>query len=355
MASTLPDHMSREPAKLAGAFEHWAKVDAPSVGSPLYAELGQGVSRDPALLRLAAETRPYQPAPNMLFAAVQYLLLGGVRHELSEHYPILAEAPAPAGRAFPKFRDFCMVYRDAIVPLLKTRRTQTCVPRRCVCLLPAFARVVSEAPGRLAMLEIGPSAGLNLLWDHYRYDYGGGLRWGNPQSEVLLDTERRGDVPLPDLPASMEVLWRVGVDLNPVDVGDDDQVRWLRALIFPEHVERHLQLRVAIRIARAHPPRLVEGDAADRLPELLSEAPRHATLVVFATHALAQLPPDRLVLVLKSLQRHGERRPLFFVSMEFTAARHSELFLTRYAGGGRDTIKLADCNPHGQWIQWLAA
>lgn len=276
MASTLPDHMSREPAKLAGAFEHWGKVDAPSVGSPLYAELGQGVSRDPELLRLAAETRPYQPAPNMLFAAVQYLLLGGVRHELSEHYPILAKGPGAPGSAFPKFRDFCVAHRDEIVPL-------------------------------------------------------------------------------PDLPASMEVVWRVGVDLNPVDVRDDDQVRWLRALIFPEHVERHLQLRAAIRIARVQPPRLVEGDAADRLPELLSEAPRHATLVVFATHALYQLPRDRLVLVLKSLQRHGERRPLFCVSMEGTAVRHSELFLTRYDGGARETIKLADCNPHGQWIEWQAA
>jgi hypothetical protein len=123
MASTLPDHMSRELAKLAEAFEHWAKVDAPSVGSRLYAELGHGVSRDPELLRLAAETRPYQPAPNMLFAAVQYLLLGGVRHELSEHFPILTKGPAPPERAFPKFRDFCLAHRDAIVPLLETRRT----------------------------------------------------------------------------------------------------------------------------------------------------------------------------------------------------------------------------------------
>jgi len=355
VASTIPDHMSREFEKLAKQFEHWAEVDAPSVGSPLYVELGRGVANDPELLRLAAETRPYQPAPNMLFAAVQYLLLGDIRHELSEHYPLLAKGPtAPAG-AFARFRDFCQVHRDAILPLLKTRRTQTCVLRRCACLLPAFARVVSEAPGPMAMLEIGPSAGLNLLWDRYRYDYGGGLRWGDPQSEVLLDTERRGDVPLPALPGSMEVTWRAGVDLNPVDVGDDDQVRWLRALIFPEHVERQAQLGAAIRIARARPPRLVKGDAADLLPKLLGEAPRAATLVVFVTHALYQFPREGLVRVLKSLQRHGERRLLFFLSMEFTGGRHSELFLTRYADGARETSKLADCNPHGQWIEWLAA
>ena len=117
--------MSREPAKLAEAFEHWGKFDAPSVASPLYAELGFGVARDPELLRLAAETRPNQPAPNMLFAAVQYLLLGGEQHELREHYPILRAGAKPRGRMFPKFRDFCLAHRDAIVPLLKTRRTQT--------------------------------------------------------------------------------------------------------------------------------------------------------------------------------------------------------------------------------------
>ena len=329
MSPRLVDYTSRDPEDLVEIFNFWGRVDAPSVGGKLYAELGFEIARDPELLGLAAESQVNQPPPNMLFAAVQYLLLGGEQHELREHYPILGPGASPRGRMFPKFRDFCLEHRDAIVPLLKTRRTQTCVLQRCVCLLPAFARVASEAPGPLAMLEIGPSAGFNLLWDHYRYDYGGGLRWGDPRSEVLLDTRRRGDIPLPDLPDPMEVAWRTGVDLHPVDVGDDDQVRWLRALIFPEHVERHAQLNAAIRIARARPPRVVEGNAAERLPALLDEAPRDSTLVVFATHALNQLPPDRLVLVLKSLQRHGERHPLFFVSMEFTSVRHSELFLTR--------------------------
>jgi hypothetical protein len=223
-----------------------------------------------------------------------------------------------------------------------------------MCLLPAFAQLACETNAPLATLEIGPSAGLNLLWDRYRYDYGGGLFWGDLGSEVVLDTERRGTVPLPDLPPSIEVSWKLGVDLNPIDVTDDDQVRWLRALIFPEHIERHAQLAAAIRMAREEPPRLVQGDAADGLPDLLEEAPRNTTLVVFATHALYQQPRERLVQLLKYLQRHGERRELFFLSMELTGGRHSELFLTRYAEGARATTKLANCNPHGQWLEWLA-
>jgi hypothetical protein len=215
--------------------------------------------------------------------------------------------------------------------------------------------VISEAPGELATLEIGPSAGFNLLWDRYRYDYGGGLHWGDPGSEIRLETERRGNVALPELPKAIPVVSRKGIDLNPVDVANDEEVRWLRALIFPEHVERHAQLEAGIRTIRSHPPRLVRGDAVEGVPELLAEAPRDATLVVFATHTLAQLPRDGLVKLLKSLQRHGADRPVFFVSMEGTGVGHSELFLTRYAGGARETSKLANCNPHGHWLEWLDA
>jgi hypothetical protein len=314
-------------------FEFWGRVDAPSVGGKLYSELGFEIARDPELLALAAERQRNQPPPNMLFAAVQYLLLGGVKHELAEHYPILACGVEPKTPAFPKFRDFCITNRDAILELVRTRWTQTCVLRRCVCLLPSFARIFSHTRRPLALLEVGPSAGLNLLWDRYRYDYLGGPDWGDPASELLLDTEKRGPTPLPELPDPIEVAWRIGVDLHPVDITDNDQMRWLRALIFPEHVERHAQLAAAIRIARADPPQLVEGDAVERLPELLEQAPRDAALVVFATVTLYQFPRDAVRRFYKLLVRHGEQRPVFFLSMEGTGVGRAELLLTHYADG----------------------
>ena len=352
MPPGLVDYTSRDPEHLVEIFNFWGRVDAPSVGGKLYAELGFEIARDPELLGLAAESQVNQPPPNMLFAAVQYLLLGGEQHELSKHYPILARETKPKGAAFPKFRDFCLTHRDAIVRLVRTRWTQTCVLRRCVCLLPSFARVFSATGQPLALLEVGPSAGLNLLWDRYRYDYRGGPKWGDPGSELLLDAEKRGPAPLPELPDSIEVAWRMGVDLHPVDITDDDQVRWLRALIFPEHVERHAQMAAAIRIGRARPPRLVEGDAVELLPELLEQAPQDTTLVVFATHALYQFPRKALRSLFKTLVSHGEKRPLFFITMEGTGSGCSELMMTHYVAGKRDTVKLADCNPHGLWIEW---
>jgi hypothetical protein len=355
MSPRLIDYTSREPEDLAEMFNFWGRVDAPSVEGKLYSELAFEIARDPELLALAAERQGNQPPPNMLFAAVQYLLLGGVEHELREHYPILAGGAKPKTPAFPKFRDFCLTHRDEILHLVRTRWTQTCVLRRCVCLLPSFAHVFSHSGRALALMEVGPSAGLNLLWDRYRYDYRGGPSWGDPDSALLLDTEKRGRTPLPELPDSIEVAWRMGVDLHPVDITDDDQVRWLRALIFPEHVERHAQMAAAIRIGRAHPPHLVEGDAVERLPELLEQAPRDAALVVFATVTLYQFPRDAVRSFFKLLVSHGEQRPLFFLSMESTGVGGAELLLTHYVGGARDTLKLGECHPHGQWIEWIDA
>ena len=147
----------------------------------------------------------------------------------------------------------------------------------------------------------------------------------------------------------------MGVDLHPVDITDDDQVRWLRALIFPEHVERHAQMAATIRIARDHPPQLVEGDAVERLPKLLEQAPRDAELVVLATMTLYQFPRDAVRRFFKLLVAYGEQRPLFFLSMESTAVGRAELLLTHYVGGERDTLKLGDCHPHGQWIEWAGS
>ena len=56
-----------------------------------------------------------------------------------------------------------------------SRATQTNEPARCAVLLPVLARL----PQPLALLEVGASAGLCLLPDHYGYDYGAAERWAS--------------------------------------------------------------------------------------------------------------------------------------------------------------------------------
>jgi hypothetical protein len=333
---------------LAVRFRHFGRVEAPQLDSPLYAELCEGIATDPELLRLAAQTPTHQPPPNMIFAAAHYLLLRGARHELAAFYPGVSEAPRPAEPAFPAFRDFCLEQRPAIEQLLATRRTQTNVVRRCACLLPAFSQLDSP----LALVEIGSSAGLNLHWDEYHYDYGD-TRWGNPESPVPLRCELRGSIPLPKLPPEIPVVWRQGIDINPIDPSDSDAVTWLRALIWPEHLDRHARLDRALQIARERPVPVVAGDATVVLDQVLDAVPEEAALCVFVTHALYQFSRDARRSVYATLQRRARDRTVDFISMEGSGTDHSEVYWNRYRGRTRETFKLANAHPHGWWIEWL--
>ena len=180
---------------------------------------------------------------------------------------------------------------------------------------------------------------------------------------MQLTTERRGAAPLPELPAEIPVASRIGVDLNPIDPADGDAVRWLRALIWPEHVERHARLLAALEIARAAPPPLEQGDAVDRVPAHVAAAPPDAAPVVFATHALYQIPRERRRALRSALAAESARagRRIDLLVLEGTGPDHSELTLVTWrpsAGAGseaeREVRVLARANPHGRWLEWLA-
>ena len=350
----------RDPADLSRSFHAFARLEAPQINSAMYTELSYGVSLDAELIELAAQTRVGQPPPNMLFAAVQYLLLSGVEHELVEHYPAISGKPRPLSPAFPAFRDFCLQHRDDIIRLEQTRLTQTNVVLRSACLLPAFAYVYNEAAAPLALVEVGPSAGLNMNWDRYAYEYvdiaeNVALRWGDPDSPVTLRTALRG-TRKPLLADHIDVASRIGVDLNPIDIDDEDQVRWLRSLIWPEHIERHARLLSAVEIARQFPTERIRGDALELIPQLLAQIPPDAAIVVYATYALYQMTREQRVALLKQLQAfaNAEGRRVDLISLEGTQPDYSPLMLHTYDPKGRRDRELARANPHGHWLEWLS-
>jgi len=339
---------------LSAAFAQFARVEAPDLDSPTYAELASGVAEDVELLALAAQRQEGQPAPNMLFGAVQYLLLQGVEHPLAAHYPILS-GPAPApGPAFPPFRAFCLEHREAVADLIATRRTQTQVVRRCTCLLPAFGQVHREAGAPLALIDVGASAGLNLNFDRYAYRYlrdgGEVLRWGREAARVELEADLRGPGTLPAPPREIPVASRDGIDLNPIDRGTADELLWLRALIWPEHVERHAQLVDAATELKDSPVRLHRGDASRELPHLLERVPAEAALVVYSTIALYQVPREGRRRITEALEVRSWKRPVWRVALE--GAHRPSLTLTRYRSGSGETEILARASPHGWWIEW---
>jgi len=327
-----------------------------SVQSSLYSRLSAEIAEDPDLLALAANAPAGQPAPNLLFAAVHYLLLKGARHRLAEYYPTVGGSRAADDGLFANFGEFCREQAAAIVLLLQVRRVQTNEVARSASLLPAFETVSRRAGRPLALVEIGTSAGLNLNFDLYAYDYGRAGRVGTESNPVQLAAEVRGDVlpPLPGDGAFPEVGHRTGIDISPVDVTDSDQALWLQALVWPDQPWRADLLRAAIRAALDRPPPLVTGDAVDVLPELLAGIPDGLALTVFHSYAVYQFSFDARERLTQLLAAEGARRDLYRVSLEWFVSDRPLLELTAWEGGRRSETVLAACHHHGQWLHWLA-
>jgi hypothetical protein len=246
----------------AGIYATFAAREARGV-SPAYERLADAVARDDQVLGLLDTLPPAKRQPNLLFGAVR--LLGG---------PV--DDPVA-------FHDFTVASWAAVEAEMRARATQTNEAGRCAVLLP----VLASLPQPLALLEVGASAGLCLYPDRYSYRYGDQLIG---DGEPVLDCAATGIAPPAARP---EVVWRAGLDLNPLDVTAPADVAWLDALIWPEHAHRRERLRAAAAVAAADPPLLVRGDAVDDLPALAAQAPAGATLVVFHTSVLYQVPQAR--------------------------------------------------------------
>ena len=342
--------------QLAQRFRRFAALECRG-SSPLYERLSLDVAEDVDMLALAAHCAAGQPTPNLFLAAAHLALLGEPDHPLGAYYASVTDSPEPPDGAFPHFRALCLARRDEIVATVSSRMVQTNEVGRCAALLPAFGIVARRAARpTAAFVEVGASAGLNLLWDRFAYDYGDGVRWGDADSPVRLSCEVRG-ASLPPMPAAMpRVTRRVGIDLSPVDVGDPVAVAWLRALIWPEHRHRVAALDGALRLAASEPPTLIAADALDALPGALAGADPDAALCVFHTHTLNQFPPDAQRRFGELLDAEGARRDLYVVSIERTGAQQDRvgalLSLTAYEGGRKTTRTLGRCDNHGMWLEW---
>jgi hypothetical protein len=256
--------------------------------SPCFQAWALGVAGDPEVLARLAELPPPKRQPNLVFAAARW---HGAR-------------PGP----YPSLRAVLLEDWDRVRTTVLERATQTNEVGRCATLLPVLAAL----PEPLALLELGCSAGLCLLPDRYSYrwaDRAGRVHALDPAtggpSSVVLHCSVHGDPPLPE--RMPEVVWRGGLDLNPLDVRDGDAMAWLETLVWPEHEDRRTNLAAAVALARRDPPALVRGDVLRDLPELVAQVPTEATLVVFHSAVAAYLPErdrERLAAVVGGSRGH---------------------------------------------------
>jgi hypothetical protein len=368
----LPDH-----------FRGFAAV-AERDGATAYASICRGVADDQDVLSILERAPLPQRRPLILLAAVHDLLLSGAEHPLAGFYDTVravrgTNVPAPSGTdPGAAFTDFCRTHRSELEELVTTRRTQTNEVGRCTALLPGLCHVASlygwDVP--LSLLDLGTSAGLNLLFDDYAYTYRAAtgdatLTAGMPASGVQLTCEARDDVTsLPELrqPAMAE---RVGLDLSPLDPRSDDDARWLLACQWPDNPQRFGRLRAALDNVRAasNPPLLLEGDMVQDLDEVADSIPGDNPLVVFHSWVAAYLdePQQRsLAEQVRTLARYRAVHHLYCETPFETPGLPTPPSPVRREGPdlattlvhvapGADPVRLADTHPHGYWLRWWPA
>lgn len=319
--------------------------------SLLYEMLSLGVSEDEALLSLAAfgEGRG-QPIPNLLLGAVHYLLLKGKEHRLADYYPSITEQPKDPLNAFSNFKDFCQTYKQEILHILQTKRVQTNEVRRCGYLYPAFSYIYDQVKKPLALIEIGTSAGFQLLWDQYQYSYGSNETYGNRDSEVFIESECRTENQPSLLTKSPPVSHRIGLDLNIVDLTFDEAYVWLNALIWPEHKERRLLFKQAAKAVQEHKLDLREGNGIAMLPDIVKEIPSDSTICVFHTHVANQFSTDMKYELEGVISQIGKERKIFHL---YNNMWDLELHLDCILGDKLYERTIGKTDGHGGWFEWI--
>jgi hypothetical protein len=305
--------------------------------SPLYERLALGVADNESIVRFIADRPVIQP--NLLFAAVQFLVGSD-------------EMPVDIGGLVGVLR----TRGSEVAELMARRRTQTNEIGRCAVLLPALPR------RPVALLEVGASAGLCLLLDRFFYDYGV-AQCGDGASPVRLQCQIDGAWPRLAAP---NIVWRRGLDVEPVDVHDTDATRWLLACVWADQPHRRQRLAAALELAHANPPAVVQGDLVDDIEQVAHEAPTDACLVVLQSAVFPYVSPERRAAFATILARMSETREVVWISNE-APGLVSRLTRPPLSQGplrfvvGRTTFNrgravdetLAIAHPHGMEMTWL--
>lgn len=318
--------------------------------SPLYYALSHAIAQDDAILEIADQSIPGQPIPNLLFASVHYLISSGISHPLCAYYATCTISPASPSSAYPVFKDFILGHRQDVISLLRSRLVQTNEVGRCAYLFPAISFAASHFDSRpLALVEIGTSAGLNLLWDRYRYSYGDSVFYGDSSSPVLVTSSFRGSIPSVLSAPLPEISHRIGLDLTIVDTSNSHQAAWLRALVWPEHHERRSLLDAALKKRAEIELDLRAGDGFSMLVDLAKEIPEESLLCVYHTHVANQISKEAKETFLKSIEELGTKRDVIHVFNNIKPNLH----LTAYRKRQLIDLPLANTDGHARWIEWL--
>ncbi len=359
----------------------WSPAGAPASWRLTAAQF-EALRDDPALLEIAAEI-PEDRLPPLLFeAAATFLVLELQPQPLREYFPRLGSPQPEVDAGFDReYRSFCLSHRERLLELCASHRYQMNEVGRCAHVVPALA-AGADREREIAVVDLGTGAGLALQLDRYRYAYlRGGEREavvGDPDSQVLIETELRGAIP-PPVPAHLpHVANRVGIDIEPIDIGDAAVRAWLAACI-PQEIGAVTRFASAARLASERPARVVRGDAGELLPGLLDGIPAETLVCLLDTYVHVFFAPEELRQFRGLIDELGRGRDLDWISIDplvpmgaaadnsvlglpvpselVSRARHEGVFgvvgRVSYRDGQKSGALLGMAHPGAAWLEWL--
>ncbi|MEN9823500.1 MAG: hypothetical protein RLZ04_1926 [Actinomycetota bacterium] len=365
----MADRMPTDPAEISLAFTEFATDVAK--GSPLYRALSERAAREPSVAEVLMAAPPAQRRPVLFLAAVHALLLDDPHgHPLAAYYPSVSGVPYTqdsATAAGDALVELVASHGGELARIVASRSTQTNEVGRCATFLPAMAMLGAEV-GSLAHLDVGTSAGLNLLMPRFSYVFDGGTereRHIVGDSRVALPCATLGDVPVPA--GRPDIVWSAGLDASPIDLHDPAAVTWLEACLWPDQTERFGRLVNAIAMASEAGLDVRRGDAVTDTAAAVVEATAHGHPVVTTSWVMSYLTQQQQEAVVDSLDHVGVHTDLSWVLAEAPAhtpgipvpgsggdEEITVLSVIRWRSGRRTVDRLATAHPHGATLRWEA-
>jgi hypothetical protein len=327
--------------------------------SPLYERLARFIAGDGQILALILREPPSSHHPALLLAAVRYLLLDTPEHPLAAVYDGTSDQDP-----VPLFKAFVVENRDRLFQLMAVRHVQRNEVGRSALIGPGLAWVAEHVGEPIQLVEVGCSAGLNLLIDHFRLSYGAYGATGSSMSPVTVNCEVIAGHP-PIRPTYPQIAGRVGLDRDLPNLLDPDDARWILACVWPD-TDQSARLAAAVRLGQELVPPVRRGDPVGDLRPLLEDVGPGALTVVTAW-TYSRLDPDEREQFLAVVADLSHRRPLVWMAADNRGAvplvdpsglggsdRYDSgvLSVSVFDKGHVGSEILALVHVYGSWIDW---
>lgn len=331
--------------------------------SPLYWELMLGAAASARAGGVVAavfaedDLAPGSVPALRLLAVVHFLVLSDRAPELAAYFPSAGGTLSPVGAWAAAERAINANFEE--VRERARRPVQTNEPGRCTALYGALLWLAERHRMPVRLLELGASAGLNLIPDRYAYQVSGA--WlGRPGSGVRFVEPWVGS-PVPDPSAAsalLSVRERRGCDPAPLDLRTAEGRLTAMSYIWPDETERLARLGRAIDEWLAEPV-AVEREVASRWLAGGAADPREGNVTVVWQSVVRQYLPEPEARGVVDALRHAAagaapQAPLAWVTLEPGEQDHlADFWLGCTVWPPGEHVVLASVEAHGSSVRWM--